>query len=42
MYLCEPDPDARPWPRGRGRAELLAATGRPWRADREAFVARDA
>jgi tRNA (mo5U34)-methyltransferase len=32
MYLCEPDPDASPWPRGRGRAELLAATGRAWRA----------
>jgi tRNA (mo5U34)-methyltransferase len=33
MYLCEPDPEARPWTRGRGRAELLAATGRPWRTE---------
>jgi tRNA (mo5U34)-methyltransferase len=32
MYVCEPDPElaAQAWPRGRGRAELLAATGRPW------------
>jgi tRNA (mo5U34)-methyltransferase len=32
IYLCEPDADlaARAWPNGRGRAELLAATGRPW------------
>jgi len=30
MYLCEPDPDADVWPRRRGRAELLSATGRPW------------
>ncbi len=30
MYICEPDPDARPWTRRRGRAELLSATGRPW------------
>jgi tRNA (mo5U34)-methyltransferase len=30
IYSCEPDPDADVWPRGRGRAELLAATGRPW------------
>jgi tRNA (mo5U34)-methyltransferase len=30
MYVCEPDPGLteRAWPRGRGRAELLAATGR--------------
>ena len=32
MYLCEPDPEAAAWPRGRGRAELLAATGCAWRA----------
>lgn len=31
MYLCEPDPTSSPWPRRRGRAELLSATGRPWR-----------
>ena len=31
MYLCEPDPAAHPWPRRRGRAELLSATGQPWR-----------
>jgi tRNA (mo5U34)-methyltransferase len=30
IYFCEPDPGADAWPRGRGRAELLAATGRPW------------
>ena len=30
IYLCEPDPQAAAWPRGRGRMELLAATGRPW------------
>jgi hypothetical protein len=30
LYLCEPDPEARPWPRGRGRAELRSATGRAW------------
>jgi tRNA (mo5U34)-methyltransferase len=32
MYLCEPDPEraAQAWPRADGRAELLAATGRPW------------
>jgi tRNA (mo5U34)-methyltransferase len=31
-YLCEPDAELarRAWPRGEGRAELLAATGRPW------------
>ncbi|HEX3868728.1 MAG TPA: TIGR04290 family methyltransferase [Gemmatimonadaceae bacterium] len=28
IYLCEPDNEADVWPRGRGRAELLAATGR--------------
>jgi len=33
MYLCAPDPDARTWVRGRGAAELHAATGRPWLAD---------
>lgn len=27
IYRCEPDPTAQPWPRGRGRAELLAAMG---------------
>jgi tRNA (mo5U34)-methyltransferase len=32
IYVCEPDPASAPWPRGGGRAELLAATGRPWRA----------
>lgn len=31
MYLCEPDAGAQPWTRRRGRAELLSATGRPWR-----------
>jgi tRNA (mo5U34)-methyltransferase len=33
MYLCEPDAELarRAWPRGEGRGELLAATGRPWR-----------
>jgi len=30
MYLCAADPDAQVWPRMRGRAELLSATGRPW------------
>lgn len=30
IFLCEPDRDGIPWPRGRGRAEFLAATGRPW------------
>ena len=30
IYCCEPDPSADAWPRGRGRHELLAATGRPW------------
>ena len=36
IYFCEPDPAADAWPRGRGRAELLSATGRPWQdeADR--------
>lgn len=28
IYLCEPDRTRTPWPRARGRAELLAATGR--------------
>jgi tRNA (mo5U34)-methyltransferase len=32
IYLCEPDPTSRPWPRDAGRAEFLAATGQPWRA----------
>jgi len=32
MYLCAPDPDAPTWVRGRGAAELLSATGRPWLA----------
>jgi tRNA (mo5U34)-methyltransferase len=32
MYLCAPDPDAWTWVRGRGAAELLSATGRPWLA----------
>ncbi len=31
IYLCEPDPDVVPWPRGRGAAELRSATGRPAR-----------
>ena len=35
-YLCAPDPAADAWPRGRGRAELLSATGRPWRPAGEA------
>ena len=30
IYLCEPDPNARTWPRTRGANELLSATGRPW------------
>ncbi|HEV7990602.1 MAG TPA: TIGR04290 family methyltransferase [Gemmatimonadaceae bacterium] len=34
IYLCEPDPNAEPWPRGRGRAELLSATGRASHAAR--------
>jgi hypothetical protein len=45
LYLCEPDPAADPWPRGRGRPEYLAATGRSWqdaadRRDRELAAAR--
>jgi tRNA (mo5U34)-methyltransferase len=28
IYLCEPDPEATSWPRGRGAAELAGATGR--------------
>ena len=31
IYVCEPDGAALPWPRGRGRAEHLSATGQPWR-----------
>jgi tRNA (mo5U34)-methyltransferase len=31
IYLCEPDPTSQPWTRGRGRAELLSATGQQWR-----------
>lgn len=27
IYVCEPDRETTPWPRGRGRAELLSATG---------------
>lgn len=30
IYVCEPSAET-PWPRGPGRPELLAATGRPWR-----------
>jgi tRNA (mo5U34)-methyltransferase len=30
IYVCERQAGATPWPRGRGRAELLSATGRPW------------
>jgi len=30
IYLCEPSAGEDVWPRGRGAAELLAATGRPW------------
>jgi tRNA (mo5U34)-methyltransferase len=30
IYFCEPDPAADAWPRGRGRPELLSATGRAW------------
>lgn len=33
IYFCEPDPAADTWPRGRGRAELLSATGRAWEAE---------
>jgi tRNA (mo5U34)-methyltransferase len=32
IYVCEPDTGRTPWPRSKGRAELLAATGRPWRS----------
>jgi tRNA (mo5U34)-methyltransferase len=44
LYLCEPDPAAAAWPRGRGRPELLAATGRPWQDpdDRRDRAAADA
>ena len=31
IYLCEPNPEARAWPRERGARELRSATGRPWR-----------
>jgi tRNA (mo5U34)-methyltransferase len=31
IYLCEPDPAAPAWPQASGRAELLSATGQPWR-----------
>lgn len=34
IYLCEPDHDATAWPRARGRAELLSATGRDRRGAR--------
>jgi tRNA (mo5U34)-methyltransferase len=30
LYLCEPDAGAPGWARGRGRAELRAATGQSW------------
>jgi len=30
IYLCEPDHDRVAWPQGRGRAELLSASGREW------------
>jgi tRNA (mo5U34)-methyltransferase len=30
IYLCEPNPDQLAWTRGRGRGELLSATGRDW------------
>lgn len=40
-YLCEPDPGATVWTRGRGRAELLAATGRPWQHARDGRDDRD-
>lgn len=30
IFVCEPSRDGEAWPRGRGAAELLAATGRPW------------
>jgi tRNA (mo5U34)-methyltransferase len=30
IYLCEPSERADVWPRTRGRAELLSATGRDW------------
>jgi tRNA (mo5U34)-methyltransferase len=32
IYLCERSADETPWASGRGRAELLSATGREWRA----------
>jgi tRNA (mo5U34)-methyltransferase len=36
IYLCEPDKNAEPWPRNRGRNEILSATGKSWKdgADR--------
>jgi tRNA (mo5U34)-methyltransferase len=37
IYVCEPDGGATVWPRTRGRAELLAATGQPWRAHDDAI-----
>jgi len=39
IYLCEPDPAAPVWPRTRGRAELLSATGRPWTEAADAYAA---
>ena len=30
IYLCEPDRGVVPWPRGRGRPELLSALGQGW------------
>ncbi|HEU4643006.1 MAG TPA: TIGR04290 family methyltransferase [Gemmatimonadaceae bacterium] len=33
IYLCEPERDVTAWPRARGRAELLSATGRGWSED---------
>jgi tRNA (mo5U34)-methyltransferase len=39
MYLCEPDPGSKVWVRGRGAAELLSATGRPWSEAADAHVA---
>ena len=40
IWFCEPDANARPWTRGRGRAELLSATGQPWRDASDRWVAQ--
>ena len=33
IYICEPDRASIPWPRARGRAELLSALGQPWQQE---------